>query len=221
MDGVFSVDFSGGGTRQLVISLDPAKLAADHVPVQQVVGALQANSLTIPGGTVDQRGFAIPVVTTHAFQSVADLCGLVVGAALPTTSGIPGAASATPTTTPATTTTPTTASLCPAATHQPGAIVLADIATIAQSETPTDGISRTNGQPSVGIAISKTQDANTVAVSDAINAKLNSLESNLPSDVTVTVLQDQATFIKQSINDLVKKVCWALASPSWRSSSSC
>lgn len=205
MDGVFSVDLSGGGTRQLVISLDPAKLAADHVPVQQVVGALQANSLTIPGGTVDQRGFAIPVVTTHAFQSVADLCGLVVGAALPTTSGIPGAASATPTTTPATTTTPTTASLCPAATHQPGAIVLADIATIAQSETPTDGISRTNGQPSVGIAISKTQDANTVAVSDAINAKLNSLESNLPSDVTVTVLQDQATFIKQSINDLVKE----------------
>ncbi|HEV2458945.1 MAG TPA: efflux RND transporter permease subunit, partial [Ktedonobacterales bacterium] len=55
------------------------------------------------------------------------------------------------------------------------------------------------------IAITKTQDANTVTVSDAVNAKLSSLESKLPSDVTVTVLEDQATFIKQSISDLVRE----------------
>ncbi len=35
VDGVFSVDLSGGGTRQLVIKLDPSRLAAQQVSVQQ------------------------------------------------------------------------------------------------------------------------------------------------------------------------------------------
>ena len=162
--------------------------------MQQIVGALQANSLTIPGGTVDQQGFSIPVVTTHRFQSVQEICALVVGAASP--AGLP------------TLTAPSTAAssgLCKPATHQPGTVVLADVATIAQSDTPTDGISRTNGVPSVGIDITKTQDANTVTVSDAVNAKLSDLTSKLPDGVTVTVLQDQATFVKQSINGLVNE----------------
>src|SRR5262249_9258082 len=84
-------------------------------------------------------------------------------------------------------------------------IVLADVATVAQSDTPTDGIARTNGAPSVGIAVTKTQDANTVSVSDAVNAKLDDLKAKLPSDVTITILQDQASFIKQSITGLVNE----------------
>jgi HAE1 family hydrophobic/amphiphilic exporter-1 len=194
VDGVFSVDLSGGGSRQLVIKLDPTMLAAQKVSVQQVVGALQANSLTVPGGTVDQGGFSIPVVTTHAFQSVQDICGLVVGAGLPGASSAPSASNAA-----------ASGTLCQTSAHTPGTIVLADVATVAQSDTPTDGISRTNGQPSVGIAISKTQDANTVTVSDAVHAKLDSLTSKLPGDVKVTVLEDQATFIKSSISDLLKE----------------
>src|SRR5581483_11812388 len=77
INGVFSVDLTGGDTRQLVINLDPTKLAADKISVAQVIGALQANSLTVPGGTVDQNGFAIPVVTTHKFASVQDICTLL------------------------------------------------------------------------------------------------------------------------------------------------
>ncbi len=189
--GVFGADLSGGGTRQLVIKLDPAKLAAKKVSVQQVVGALQANSLTIPGGTVDQQGISIPVVTTHRFASVQEICNLVVGASVPATPTAPSA--------------PGAAGLCQSSARQPGAITLADVATIAQSDTPTDGISRTNGVPSIGIDVTKTQDANTVTVSDAVNAKLSDLQSRLPSDVTITILQDQATFIKGSINGLVNE----------------
>src|SRR5262249_35440734 len=153
LDGVFGVDLSGGGSRQVVIKLDPSRLATEHVSVQQVVAALQANSLTIPGGTVDQQGFSIPVVTTHRFQSVQEICALAVGAAIPA-AGPPAPS------------TPNMAGLCQPTAQQPGTIVLADVATVAQSDTPTDGIARTNGAPSVGIAVTKTQDANTVSVSD-------------------------------------------------------
>jgi hydrophobic/amphiphilic exporter-1 (mainly G- bacteria), HAE1 family len=186
VDGVFGVDLLGGGSRQLVLKLDPSKLAAEQVSMQQVVAALQANDLTIPGGTVDQQGFSVPVVTTHHFQSVQEICALVVGAAGPSGRATPAAPG-----------------LCQATAQQPGAVLLSDVATVALSDTPTDGISRTNGAPSVGIAVTKTQDANTVTVSDAVNATLDDVKSKLPSDVTITILQDQATFIKQSINGLV------------------
>src|SRR5262249_32298001 len=129
LDGVFGVELTGGGSRQLVVQLDPSKLAAEQVSVQQVVAALQTNSLTVPGGTVDQRGFSVPVITTHRFQSVQEICALVVAVANPAGPSAPSAPSA-----------PGSAGLCQAASPQSGAVVLADVATLAQSDTPTDGI---------------------------------------------------------------------------------
>src|SRR5215469_12328349 len=79
VNGVSSIDLLGGGSRQLEVMLSPTKLAADNISVQQIVALLQQNSLTVPGGTVDSQGFSVPVVTNHSFQSVQDLCGLVVG----------------------------------------------------------------------------------------------------------------------------------------------
>ena len=190
--GVSTIDLLGGGSRQLLIKLDPAKLAATGISVQQIVALLQQNSLTVPGGTVDNQGFSVPVVTNHQFQSVQDLCGLVVGSFTPS----PGSSSpigGNPT------------ALCQPVTHQPGQVLLEDVATIQQSDNTTDGISRTNGVPSVGINITKAQNANTVTVANAIKGKLDSLKSKLPSDVTIVTLQDQSTFITQSINGLIRE----------------
>ncbi len=193
--GVSNIDLLGGGSRQLLIKLDPAKLAADGISVQQIVALLQQNSLTVPGGTVDNQGFSVPVVTNHEFQSVQDLCGLVVGTIpVPPTKGQGGTSGA------------TLSELCqPSTTRQPGQVLLEDVAAIQQSDNTTDGISRTNGVPSVGINITKTQSANTVTVANAVKSKLNDLKASLPGDVTIVTLQDQSTFITQSINGLVRE----------------
>src|SRR5579885_11457 len=193
--GVSNIDLLGGGSRQLLIKLDPSKLAADGISVQQIVALLQQNSLTVPGGTVDNQGFSVPVVTNHEFQSLQDLCGLVVGTIpVPTTKGQGGTSGA------------TLSQLCqPSTTRQPGQVLLEDVAAIQQSDNTTDGISRTNGVPSVGINITKTQSANTVTVANAVKSKLNDLKSKLPGDVTIVTLQDQSTFITQSINGLIRE----------------
>jgi HAE1 family hydrophobic/amphiphilic exporter-1 len=190
--GVSNIDLLGGGSRQLLIQLDPAKLAATGISVQQIVALLQQNSLTIPGGTVDNQGFSVPVVTNHQFQSVQDLCKLTVGSIDPESSAA-DAISGNPT------------ALCQPVAHQPGQVLLEDIATIQQSDNTTDGISRTNGVPSVGLNITKTQNANTVTVANAIKSKLDDLKSKLPDDVTIVTLQDQSTFITQSINGLIRE----------------
>ncbi len=193
--GVSNIDLLGGGSRQLLITLDPKKLAADNISVQQIVSLLQQNSLTVPGGTVDSQGFSVPVVTNYQFQSVQDLCGLVVGSVpVTTTKGQSGAANV------------NTTQLCqPATAHQPGQVLLEDVGSVQQSDNTTDGIARTNGVPSVGLNITKSQDANTVSVATAVKSKLDDLKSRLPGDVSIVTLQDQSTFITQSINGLIRE----------------
>jgi HAE1 family hydrophobic/amphiphilic exporter-1 len=191
--GVSNIDLLGGGARQLLIKLDPKKLAARGISVQQIVALLQQNSLTVPGGTVDSQGFSVPVVTNHQFQSVQDLCGLVVGGTAAGTSARGGTTGTNPT------------ALCQPIAHQPGQVLLEDVGAIQQSDNTTDGISRTNGVPSVGINITKAQSANTVTVANAVKSKLDDLKSKLPGDVNIITLQDQSTFITQSINGLVRE----------------
>ncbi|HEY7349682.1 MAG TPA: efflux RND transporter permease subunit [Ktedonobacterales bacterium] len=191
--GVSNIDLLGGGSRQLLITLDPAKLAAKGISVQQIVALLQQNSLTVPGGTVDSQGFSVPVVTNHQFQSVQDLCGLVVG----------GSAAGKSVKGSATGTNPT--ALCQPIAHQSGLVLLEDVAAVQQSDNTTDGISRTNGIPSIGINITKAQNANTVTVATAVNSKLDDLKAKLPKGVNIVTLQDQSTFITQSINGLVRE----------------
>jgi HAE1 family hydrophobic/amphiphilic exporter-1 len=84
-------------------------------------------------------------------------------------------------------------------------ITLSDIATVSKSPPPLSAITRTNGHPSVGISVMKTESANTVETADAINAKLTELQEELGDGVTVSTIFDQSDFINDSINLLWEK----------------
>jgi HAE1 family hydrophobic/amphiphilic exporter-1 len=91
----------------------------------------------------------------------------------------------------------------PAATAIP-AVKLSDIASVNLSNASNDSISRSNGKPSLSLIIYKTQNANTVQVSDAVTAKMDELKSAISGSQTV-VLFDQSTFIKDSLNGLIRE----------------
>jgi HAE1 family hydrophobic/amphiphilic exporter-1 len=84
-------------------------------------------------------------------------------------------------------------------------VKLSDIATVSQSPPPLSAITRTNGRPSVGISVVKTESANTVETANAINAKVAELKGKLSRDVTISTIFDQSDFIKGSINQLWEK----------------
>ena len=87
LEGVASVDVAGGEEQQLVITLDPAKLAAAGVTAAQVTGVLTANSLTVPSGQIVGGGLRIPVSTIGELTSVDQIRRLVVGVRLPAGAG--------------------------------------------------------------------------------------------------------------------------------------
>ncbi len=84
-------------------------------------------------------------------------------------------------------------------------LTLLDVASVSQSPSPLSAITRTNGRPSVGISIFKTETGNAVEVSNAVNAALAGIETELGESVTVSTLFDQADFITDSINQLWEK----------------
>ncbi len=65
-------------------------------------------------------------------------------------------------------------------------------------------ILRTNGKPSLGISVSKTRDANTVAVVHRVEDALEELESEI-AGVQFDIVFEQASFVEESISGVIRE----------------
>ena len=79
---------------------------------------------------------------------------------------------------------------------------LGDIATVEQEQAPADSITRTDGKPSLAVAVTMDRDGSAVAISDAVRDKLPELRGDLGSGAAVTVVSDQGPAVKKSIDGL-------------------
>ncbi|ARU63067.1 hypothetical protein CBW65_20370 [Tumebacillus avium] len=92
----------------------------------------------------------------------------------------------------------------PLASQQGNRFHLRDVATVEEAVAEAGSISRMNGKPSISLSIQKLSEANTVQVSNGVQAALNALKSELPANMQLVPLFDQADFIKQSIRTLTR-----------------
>jgi HAE1 family hydrophobic/amphiphilic exporter-1 len=178
LEGVGSVEVTGGLEERVLVTLDPAKLADAGISVQQINGVLAANNLTLPAGQLPQDGTSVPVSTTGIFSSLDDIRGLIVGVKPADAQ----AAQGTP----------------------PTPITIGDVGTVDTAGVPTTGYARTDGEPSVTITISKSSGANTVDVADRVQAELAAAQERNPG-LTVVTVSDLSTFIKESRDGLLKE----------------
>ena len=88
-------------------------------------------------------------------------------------------------------------------TGKDGPLKLSEVAEIKQVPAPVESISRTNGKESLTLAVTKTPDANTVDVANAVHDALPKTQEKLRGNPEFTTVFDQAPFIQQSIDDLV------------------
>ncbi|MFC8436058.1 efflux RND transporter permease subunit [Streptomyces sp. NPDC057253] len=79
---------------------------------------------------------------------------------------------------------------------------LGDIATVEQTEAPADSLTRTDGRPSLSVAVTMDHDGSAVAISDAVEDKLPALRADLGSGATITVVSDQGPAVSKAISGL-------------------
>lgn len=186
IEGVASVDVAGGEEQQIAVTLDPTRMAEAGVTASQVSGVLAANNLTVPSGQIAGDGLRIPVSTVGRLTSLDQIAGLVVGMRTPTGARASPSAPA--------------VSAPPAG---PSPVHIRDIATVRLAGVATSGYARLDGSPALSLSVSKTSVANTVSVADAVSAALAAIGARHSGTISVTVVNDMSTFIKQSTDGLL------------------
>jgi hydrophobic/amphiphilic exporter-1 (mainly G- bacteria), HAE1 family len=81
-------------------------------------------------------------------------------------------------------------------------IYLKDVADVVQAYRERDAITRLNGSEAVEIAIYKEGDANTVAVAEAVEARMQQIRSTLPDHMKLEKVYDQSVFISSAVNEV-------------------
>ncbi|SFR65220.1 multidrug efflux pump [Marinobacter daqiaonensis] len=70
---------------------------------------------------------------------------------------------------------------------------------------------RANGETAIGMGVIRQSKANTVSVSDAVRAELESIRETLPPEVTIAESYDESIFIRASIKEVVTTLAIAVS----------
>ena len=81
-------------------------------------------------------------------------------------------------------------------------IRIKDIGVAEDSIEEPRGLSRLDGQNAVSLFVQKQSGTNTVAISDAVQKRLNRIRKALPSDIQMEMTQDQSRFIRVSMEEV-------------------
>ena len=205
ISGVRDVSVTGVVERRINLKFNQSKLTANGLTSQSVVSALQANGFVIPAGTIDDGKGTISVEVGTPVNSLADFKNLPL---IGTKTTVSTPSTSTPTTGFPSTGFPSsglpsgiTIPSAPTVSTSVSALRISDVATVSYDKAPVTSISRVNGKATLSIAITKTQDANTVSVSHAVQDKLDEFKKKLGA-VTIVTVFDQAPFVEKSLENL-------------------
>ncbi|HEX7735387.1 MAG TPA: efflux RND transporter permease subunit [Ktedonobacteraceae bacterium] len=197
IDGVAQVNVTGVQDPVILITPDPVAMQKAGIKITDLMGpqsVLAANNINYPVGQATNNGQTFAITAGYQFKSIDDLMNLSIMGVKSTVICTPAQMAAAG---------PNAATQC--VKSIPYQYKLSDVATIKQGVTPSTSLTRTNGQPSLGISITKNADGNTVNISQAVNDKLSSLESQLGNGAKLTVISDQAPQITSAVSGLVRE----------------
>lgn len=208
--GVAAVKVGGGLEDEVQVDIDQQKLAQLRLPIDTVIQRLKQENINISGGRLEQGSQRFLVRTVNQFASVDEIANMLVtsqsaggGAEQSAAEQMARVAAAT-----GDANAMAAAASVQSASSETSAIAggmpvrLRDVASVRQGYKEREAIIRLAGNEAVELAIYKEGDANTVATADAIQAKLEQLKAQLPHDVELTTVDDQASFIRNAIHDV-------------------
>ena len=208
--GIQEITVAGGKQKEITLDLKAKVLRENGLSQQAIVDALRANGFIIPAGSItDTQGElqieigtnvnsledfkSLPLISSNtqntqaaAAQAAAAQAAAAAAAAGQGAPGFPAAPS------------------IPAAPapSEPEILTIGDVAVVTYDYAPVTSISRTNGLDSLGIQVTKTQDGNTVAISNGVEAKIEELTEKLGGNVEINTVFDQGPFVEKQLENL-------------------
>jgi len=81
-------------------------------------------------------------------------------------------------------------------------VTLGDVGRVLDSTQEVRSVARLDGKPTVSLSVIKQSGTNTVAVVDAVLARINAIKATLPNDIVIATRRDQSIYIRRSIEDI-------------------
>jgi HAE1 family hydrophobic/amphiphilic exporter-1 len=204
--GVQDITVAGGKQKQITLDLKSDVLRENGLSQQAIVDALRANGFVIPAGSIlDNAGELqievgtqvnsledfnkLPLISSNPQSGAAAAAAAAAQAAAAQSAGAQGAPGL-----------PT--AQIPAQPAVPEILSIEDVADVRYDYAPVTSISRTNGLDSLGIQVTKTQDGNTVAISNGVEAKIDELKEKLGGNVEINTVFDQGPFVEKQLENL-------------------
>ncbi|WDH98347.1 efflux RND transporter permease subunit [Paenibacillus urinalis] len=214
VDGVASVQISGQFAREVTLNFDDAKMAELGLTQETVQNIVQASSMRAPLGLFNLDDAEKAVVVDGNIISIEDLENIEIPA-VPSGAGAgAGAGSGADAGAGADADAGAGAGADAGAGAGAGAGAAAGIPTVKLSEIAdievigqAESISRTNGAESLGFAIVKANDANTVDVVNGVKDASADLEG-LYDNINLDLLLDQGQPIEDSVHTMLSKALY-------------
>ena len=90
-------------------------------------------------------------------------------------------------------------------------VFLGDVAPVTDTHQPQTNVVRVNGQQATYLLVVKHADASTLAVVDAVKAKLPDIRATAPKGLNVALTFDQSQFVRAALRDVVQEAVTAAA----------
>jgi hydrophobic/amphiphilic exporter-1 (mainly G- bacteria), HAE1 family len=180
--GVSQITVTGGHEREIQIHLHKKELDGIGQSVNGVAGIIASQTANIPGGHISSEHTEYTVRVLGEFKNMDEISQIRIPV-LKTTAGQ---------------NTPTVGG--------EAYVPLSSIADVVDTYKEIREKARYNHENSVGLAIQKNTDANTVALSNKILKEVDRLNTVLPPGVKINIAQDRSLYIKSSVSEMYMNI---------------
>ncbi|MEU3170128.1 efflux RND transporter permease subunit [Streptosporangium sp. NPDC006930] len=208
VEGVREATVTGARDEVVTITPDVGKLAALGLSPAAVGDVLRANGQPVPAGSVTEDKVSLTVQVGARVETLEELKELYL---------MPAAAPQAPQAPPQARQAPGGGAAAQAPQGQtrvqaaPRPVRLGEVATVERTPAEATSLTRTNGQPSLGLSVTMAADGNAVAISHAVREKLPEMVRAIGDSSEITVIFDQAPYVERSIEDLTTEGLLGLA----------
>jgi Cu(I)/Ag(I) efflux system membrane protein CusA/SilA len=217
VEGVSEVASIGGYVRNYRVTVDPVKMRAYGVTLQQVENAIKRSNNDVGGETIEMGEMEFMIRGKGYLKSLNDFNKIPVGVSR--TEPIPNASGPLNNVSPMNgsdvmegnnpkTPQPSEVSSPAPETNGSGTpVYLEQVSTISIEPSARRGIAELNGKgETVGGVIIMRDGENATVTIEAVKKKLRELQAGLPSDVKITTVYDRSSLIKRSVETLRNKL---------------
>ena len=88
--------------------------------------------------------------------------------------------------------------------------VIGDIAFVQDTADDQDQIARVNGQPAVGLNVTRQSHANTLSIALAARELVDQLQRELPTGANLIIVSDDGVFVEQAIEGVITNIAMAV-----------